>query len=177
MTTRSFPLGLYTLVLTLCWLLPSSSDLQAKEPKSSSAYAEFRVNPTGKRETWVIVDVTQTKESTEVNYFQYFVTSTHEEGDFLMYHAITGSDTISKKDFKVLRNGKAAVLDTVLPVFDDEGGTDFEMLIQVFWVATGPAQNGTRPATAAIFVQGPFDSPYITDFIFPSDTASISQTK
>src|SRR4026209_383003 len=101
MTTRQSAIGLIALVVTL-WFMPWNSDLEAKEkdPKSSSAYAEFRVNPTGKRETFVVVDVSQTKSATEIN-FIYFVTSTSEEGDFLMYHAITGSDTIGKQDFNV----------------------------------------------------------------------------
>jgi len=157
------------------WLPPSPAG--TAQSRIDSAYAEFDINPTGCRRTFAAVEVTQTKTGTQVDFIYFVVSTCQDPGDFLFYHFITGGGSVSRRDFKVQADGKKAVLNTVIPVFDDEGGTDFEMAVQVTWKATGPASNGTRPAIASLSVRDPFESSFITDDIAPSVEASISRTK
>jgi hypothetical protein len=148
-----------------------------KPTPSYSAFAKFRINPTGCRETRVLVEVAQTTTGTLVNLIYDVQSTCQDPGDFLFYHSITGSDFVPNRDFKVQADGKKATLKTVLPVFDDEGGTDFDLELQVTWKATGGATNGTRPATASVKVEDPFNSPFITGKISESIEASITRTK
>ena len=148
-----------------------------KKTKVDGAVASFRINPTGCRETRVLVVVSQTRAGTQLDLIYDVQSTCQDPGDFLYYHSITGSEQIRKQDFKVQADGKKAVLNTVIPVFDDEGGVEFDMGISVTWKATGPAVDGTRPATASLTILYPFQSQYITDEIPASVAASITRAK
>jgi hypothetical protein len=150
----------------------------AQEARTVSASAEFLINPTGCRETHVLVSVSETSGQDPLVDFIYNVQSTCQDpGDFLFYHSISGNAQVHPRDFSVNRSLKTATLNTIIPVFDDEGGVVFEMKIKVKWKRMGPANGDTQPAIASLTVDTPFDSPYITDEIRRSTSASLSQSR
>src|SRR5688500_9904061 len=133
-----------TVVLKAAFLFLGLSILpvatSAQEARTVNASAEFLINPPGCRETHVRVSVCEKPGQDALVDFIYNVQSTCQDpGDFLFYHSIFGDAQVHPRDFTVNPSLKTATLNTIIPVFDDEGGTVFEMKIKVKWKRMGPA--------------------------------------
>lgn len=159
-------------LLCLVALLALPGTVLAGGPdKGYSAYAEFRVNPTGCRLTRAEVLVSQTRVHTPPGpptsavtvELSYAVRSTcAAQGDNLFYYEFhtEGPVTISAGDFAIHSGLQWATLDTTVPVFDEESGSHTNLTVTVRWTATGKAGPQARAANATIEVAAPFPLQY-----------------
>lgn len=154
--------------LALLLVVPT---VQAGPDKGYRAFAEFRANPSGCRETYALVTVTQMETHNppgprvpEITVeLIYHVRSTcADPGDFLFYYEFhtMGPVTIPASDFSIHSGLNRATLNTTLPVYDEEAGIAFDLDVEVLWTATGKAGPQARLADAVLEVSAPFPLQY-----------------
>jgi hypothetical protein len=150
------------LLIGLALALTASATVTARTSATYTAEADFFADSAAGvcRETTAHIVATEGPGDTATVDLTYSVVGSCGDADGLSYNELSslGQVTISSRDLRINPALRRATLDTIIDVYDDEGGTTAAVRVQATWKA-GPA--GT---VATISVSAPYLNPlYLTN--------------
>jgi hypothetical protein len=150
------------LLIGLVLALAASAAVTARTSGTYTAEADFFADSAAGpcRETTAHLVATEGPADTATVDLTYSVVGSCGDADGLSYYELSslGPVTISSRDLRINPALRRATLDTIIDVYDDEGGTTVAVRVQAAW-KTGPAG-----MLATISLSAPYLNPlYLTN--------------